>query len=94
MKLTCSNIEWVARHFNILVLEYCTFESDVKYFFVLQVLLLNKNIDVRISRAREIPLRCAKIVNFGESCVPADQSHGPASDMQSNFALRVAFVSR
>jgi hypothetical protein len=65
-----------------------------EYFFVLQVLLLDKNIDVRISQAREIPLRCAKIANFGKSRVPADQSHGPASDMQPNFGLRVAFMSR
>jgi hypothetical protein len=56
------NIEWVARQFNILELEYCTFESDIKYyFFVLQVLLMDKNIDVRISRAREIDLRVREI---------------------------------
>ena len=34
VKLTCSSIEWVARQFNILKLEYCTCESDVKYAFL------------------------------------------------------------
>jgi hypothetical protein len=43
-------------------LEYCTFVSDFKYlFFVPQELLLDKNVDVRISRAREIDLRVRKI---------------------------------
>jgi hypothetical protein len=52
----------VARQFNLLELEYCTFESDVKYaFFVLQVLLLDRNIDVRISPAREIDMRVREI---------------------------------
>ena len=51
------------RQFNILELEDCTFEGDVKYAFkfVLQVLLLDMNIDVRISRSREIDLRVREI---------------------------------
>ena len=61
----CSNIEWEARQFNILELEYCTFENDVKYaLFVLQVLLLDKNIDVRILRARDIDLRYARFAKI------------------------------
>ena len=54
----------MARQFNVLELEYCTVESDVKYaFFVLQqVLLLDKNIDVMISRARGTPSRPTSVV--------------------------------
>ncbi len=51
----------MARQFNILELKYCTYESDFKYAFFLQVLLLDKNIDVSILRAREIDVRVREI---------------------------------
>ncbi len=52
----------VARQINILELEYCTFDSDAtNAFVILQVLLFDKNIDVRILRACEIDLRVREI---------------------------------
>ena len=95
-KIDVLHIEWQESRFNILELQYCTFESDTSNMH--SILFSKYSYWIRISNSWSCGptrLSCgyARFAKISHFHVPAEESRGPASDTQPNLALRVVFVS-
>jgi hypothetical protein len=66
---------------------------EFEFEFDLQVLVLDKISNSWSCGPVRLVCGYARFAKIGDFRVPAEESHGPASDLHPNLALRVAFVS-